>query len=439
MKYRNIMLIIFALTLIFVGIIRAEESMEKTRLVVTGLVTSGAAEKTGVIINDVLTKYDGKEVSTRNELNELKNQVKSDSVEITVIRDGKEIIYKIPKGPIGAYLAELLPDLKLKEDAVVIEGIPKLGWETGKINSFIGAVELVANHLGIKKDYVEIDGISGAAFRLHFCKDWCPSSPDPTCGYNSGEAALNALGLVFKTMHLSSDGKNKPAIKKAIMASIDKNIPVIAIDLIDVPEWGVITGYQNNGEELLCRTYFDKRNSYEIAQKFPWALYIITGTKPMANDISLYKQSFKTILANLTTKNYGQYFSGINAFEQWIEHLANSDFANMDTSKFNNAVLANSWIFDRLAMDRGDAVTYLESVAVKMPEISQKLTELAKIYRDESKMLQETKINIPNSNIVKSSKEWTQSMRQDEITLLQQAEAKEVMGLNIWQEIIKEK
>jgi len=415
----------------------AEKQTEQTMLIVQNFVPDSPADKSGILVKDIFLKYDGKPVNTLTELNEMKAELKSESVEITVLREGKELMIKLPKGQMGVYLKELLPDVKYKADAVVIESIPKLSWGTGKINSFLACVELAANYLGIKKDYVEINGVSGAAFRLHFCKDWCPSSPDPTCGYNNGEDALKALGLEYKSYSLSSDGKNKPEIKKAIMQSIDKKMPVIAIDLIDALEWGLIAGYQNNGEEFLCRTYFDKRNSYEIAQKFPWALYVITGKKDIAKDAELYRQSFKTILANLTTENYGQYYSGINAFDKWIEHLEKSDFAKMDSQKFNNAVLANGWIFDRLAVDRNDAAPYLETVAVKIPELSKKLTELANIYKEESKLLQETKINIPNSNIIKSSNEWTAEMRQEEIALLQKAKVKEEAALKIWQEIVK--
>ncbi len=434
---KNFALIVITTCFIFAGTTMVVASTEEPTLVVKSTVPESPAQRAGMLPNDILIKYNGTPVNTLKALNDLKLQAKGDSVEIVVLRNLNELTLKLPTGSMGVYLTELLPDIKYKDDAVVIEGIPKLSWESGKINSFLACVELVANHLGIKKDYVEINGVSGAAFRLHFCKDWCPSSPDPTCGYNSGEEALKAMGFGYKLYSLSSDGKNKPEIKKAIMESIDKKIPVIAIDLIQVPEWGIITGYQNDGDEILCRTYFDKRNSYEIAQKFPWALYIITGKKETAKNIDLYKQSFKTILANLTTKNYGQYFSGINAFDKWIEHLEKNDFAKMDSEKFNNAVVANGWIFDRLAIDRQDAGLYLESVAVKMPELSNKLTELANIYKQESKMLQETKVNIPNSNIIKSSIEWTPEMRQDEIALLKQAKAKEEEALKIWQEIAK--
>lgn len=415
----------------------AEKQTEQTMLIVQNFVPDSPAEKSGILVKDIFLKYDGKPVNRLTELNEMKAELKSESVEITVLREGKELMIKLPKGQMGVYLKELLPDVKYKADAVVIEGIPKLSWGTGKINSFLACVELAANYLGIKKDYVEINGVSGAAFRLHFCKDWCPSSPDPTCGYNNGEDALKALGLEYKSYSLSSDGKNKPEIKKAIMQSIDKKMPVIAIDLIDALEWGLIAGYQNNGEEFLCRTYFDKRNSYEIAQKFPWALYVITGKKDIAKDAEVYRQSFKTILANLTTENYGQYYSGINAFDKWIEHLEKSDFAKMDSQKFNNAVLANGWIFDRLIADRNIAGEYLVRVSEKIPELSSQIKELINIQQEEMKIFKETKIIIPNSNYMGSTDDWTAEMRQEEIALLQKAKAKEEAALKIWQEIVK--
>jgi hypothetical protein len=90
-----------------------------------------------------------------------------------------------------------------------------------------------------------------------------------------------------------------------------------------------------------------------------------------------------------------------------------------------------------LAVDRNDAVVYLESIVNKMPELSKELTELANIYKEEAKILQETNVNIPNSNIIKSSIEWTSEMRQEQIALLQKAKAKEESALIIWKDIVK--
>ena len=115
MTHTKFVLVFISIVLFFISTGFAKETAEPTRLVVTGLVAGGAGEKAGIKADDVFVKYDGKIVSTRDELNEYKNQVKEDSVEIAVLREDKEITFKIPKGSIGAYMKELLPDIKYKQ------------------------------------------------------------------------------------------------------------------------------------------------------------------------------------------------------------------------------------------------------------------------------------------------------------------------------------
>ena len=437
MKYQIITTLIFTGLILFVSIGMTQEPAEPTRLVVKGLVTDSPAQKAGILSNDILLQYDGKPVHTVKELNDLKTQAKGDSVEIIIRREQKEMKFKLPAGPIGVFLNERLPDLAYKADAVVIEGIPRLGWDTGKSNSFFAALEAVANQLGVKKDYIEINGMSGAAFRLQFFKDWCPSSPDPTCGYNAGEDALRELGFEFNELHLSKDGKNKEEMKKAIMESISKKTPVIAIDLIETAEWGIITGYQNNGEELLCRTYFDKREGYEIAQKFPFAIYIITNKKEAPKDIDNYKKAFEIALKNLKTEKYGDYYSGIAALNKWIEGLEKDNFAALDSQKYYNRALANAWIYDRLTADRAEAAEYLERVSNQFPEAVDKINELAQLYKAENEILKQPENTVVYSYAMKSRDDWTPEMRRKEIENLNQAKAKEEEALKIWGEVVK--
>ena len=148
------------------------EREEKTKLVVQGIIPESSAEKAGILVKDVFIKYNGFPVFTIAELNTLKDGVTSDSVDVLIKRDGKEMVIKLQKGQMGVFLKELLPDITYKKDAVVIKGIPALDWSTGKSNSFHTSIEAIANHLGIEKDYVYLYGVSGAAFRLHFHKDW---------------------------------------------------------------------------------------------------------------------------------------------------------------------------------------------------------------------------------------------------------------------------
>lgn len=437
MKYQIITALIFAGLILFVSIGITQEQVEQTRLVVKGLVTDSPAQKAGILPNDILLQYDGKPVHTVKELNDLKAQTKTDSVEIIVRREEKELKFKIPAGPIGVFLNERLPDLTFQADAVVIEGIPQLSWDTGKDNTFFAALEAAANYLGVKKDYIEINGMSGGAFRIQFCKDWCPSSPDPTCGYNVGEDGLRALGLEYQTMHLSTDGKNKPALKQIIMESIAKKRPVIAIDLVETAEWGIVTGYQNNGDELLCRTYFDQREGYEIAQKFPFAIYIITGKKEPPKDIDNYQKSFEIALKNLKTERYENYYSGIAAFNQWIKELEKDDFATLDSQKYFDRALANAWIYDRLTSDRADAVEYLERINNQFAKAAAKINELAQLYKEESELLKQPKNIVIYSYAMKSREDWTPGMRMKEVEVLRNAKAKEEAALKLWEQIAK--
>jgi membrane-associated protease RseP (regulator of RpoE activity) len=158
-------------TILAVGC-KSTDREEKARLVVQGITPRSAAEKVGIMKKDVIISYNGTPVFTIKGLNELKEGVSSDSVSVLVERGGKKMEIMLPKGQMGVYLKELLPDISYKRDAVVIEGIPPLEWSTGKSNSFHASIEAIANYLGIEKDYTYLYGVSGAAFRLHFHKEW---------------------------------------------------------------------------------------------------------------------------------------------------------------------------------------------------------------------------------------------------------------------------
>jgi len=234
-------------------------------LEVTGVVPDGPAAQAGIRIGDALVNYDGKPMGCRTELAAAQAAVQVDSVVATFRHGNKELSFVLPKGKLGIYFAEWQNDVPPDSDAKLIGGVPNLSWN--EMNSFMGALEAIGHKLGDHVDYAFLCGVSGAAFRTHFFDTWCPSSPDPSVGYDAGAVTLKARGLSATWLHVSSDGKNKPQILTAIRKSIDAGMPVLAIDLVEMPEWGVIIGYQKNGEELLCRTYFDKHKFFEVAQK----------------------------------------------------------------------------------------------------------------------------------------------------------------------------
>jgi hypothetical protein len=81
-----------------------------------------------------------------------------------------------------------------KEDKVFINNIPRLEWGKNTDNSFIRSAQLAFNALGEKYSYEFLMGISGAAFRLHFHPDWCPSAADSTTGFDVSKVLFKSLG-----------------------------------------------------------------------------------------------------------------------------------------------------------------------------------------------------------------------------------------------------
>jgi len=408
-------------------------------LLVTSVAPESEAARVGVKEGDIILSYDRKTVTSVTQLGELKQAVKTEKVELAVLRKGKKKVFKIGKGQIGIYLAERRPEIELADDAVVLEGIGKLGWETGMSNSFIGAAAVIADYLKLGKNYTHLMGVSGTAPRIHFHKDWCPSSPDPTVGFDTGVLALKALGLEYEYHHVDTKdlgrGETEEAVRKLIKESIDAGKPVIAIDLIEVPEWGIVTGYQKGGSELLCRTYFDKQEGYSIAEKFPWVIVVLKDRKQAPSDAENYKRGLKVALKVATVDSFGDYYSGAEALKRWIHRLKMDNFADMDSAKFEDVWLANAWIYQRLADDRTHAYTFLDNLGEKLPEFKEKLVELSEIYKVQVEVLKKAARSAPFPFGVAPGETWTGDMRAEEIDALGDVLEKEYEAVNILKEI----
>ena len=402
-------------------------------LEVTGVVPDGPAAKAGIRVGDALASYDGKAMGCRADLARVQAAVQVDSVVATFRRGNKELNFVLPKGKLGIYFAEWMNDVPLDSDAKLIAGVPNLSWN--EMNSFMGALQAIGHRIGDHSGYAILCGASGAAFRTHFFDTWCPSSQDPTVGFDAGTAALKARGISATWLHVSSDGKNKPQVLAAIKKSIDEGMPVLAIDLVQMPEWGIIIGYQKNGEQLLCRTYFDKHKSYEIAQKFPFAVAILKPSGKMIDPGAGVKQGFGIVVENLTTSSYGEYYSGLAAFDKWVARLRDDDFTKLDSAKLWNVLQANSWIFERLVADRKTGIQYLDIVAQMMPGLEPKVTGLKAIYQREVDRLEPLMADLPDPNSVKPGWEWSKPDRDEQVAVLVSARAFEEQALPLWKEL----
>jgi len=416
---------------------RQAESAPCHWLEVTSVVPDGPADKAGIMPGDALASYDGKPMGCRNELSTAQAAVQVDSVVAGFRRGNRLLNFVLPRGKLGIFFKEWANDIAPDPDAKMISGVPNLSWN--QMNSFMGALEAVGHKLDDHVGYSFLCGVSGAAFRTQFFDTWCPSSPDATVGFDAGAAALKARGLDATWLHVSSDGKNKPQILAAIRKSIDEGIPVLAIDLIETAEWGIIIGYQKNGEELLVRTYFDTRKAFDVAQKFPFAVAILKRDGKVPDLDASIKQGFGIVTENLAATKYGEYYSGLAAFDKWMARLRDDDFTKLDSAKLSNVVQANYWTFQRLIADRKTGIEYLSHVAGRMPGLEPSTSTISELYQKEVEALEPLLEQMPCPGSVVPGWQWAKEDRDTEIAALVKARALEEQALPVWRELAARK
>ncbi|MBC8233597.1 effector binding domain-containing protein [bacterium] len=307
----------------------------------------------------------------------------------------------------------------------VIEGVDRLQWGKGQENTYIGALTATMRAIGEDVTYDYLMGVSGAAFRLHF--QWCPSSPDATCGFDCSTPALKALGYTAYAIH--SDNNKSEEVKKvreAVVKSIDKGYPVLAIDLINVPDWGVIIGYSDGGEKFLCRTYYDKSEKYSNAEKWPWVVEIIDQKVDAPEHKESILKSLEIAVKLSNTEKYGDYTSGFAAYEIWAKELLDdAKFANLDEEELKSKNHTNAWCYSSLVDAREAAVRYLKSIGKEFSgESAKHLSTATKLYEEVVGKLKEGWKYSQFPWQLQEGESWTKEMRHSEAIAL-----KEVMTL----------
>jgi len=424
-NYLFLMLLsILCLSLLILNASKELES-EKIEITVAGFTEDSTLKTAGAQIGDILLRYEGKAIPDIKTLGDLKSGVKTDTVMLELLRNGELIKFEIPAGQLGVFLREFYPDHKFDEEAVIIDGIEKLDWGIGMENSFLAALTRIDEKFGYGLTYQDLVGLSAYGFRIHFYDGWCPSSPDATCGWDCGAYILNALGYDFEVYLLDEFAEkeyeefslDKESMIKKIVGSIDSGWPVIAIDLIRVPEWGIITGYQDKGNGLICRTYYDKTRGYDLAEKFPWVIYIIKN-RTVVDLKPLYLQSLKQAKKLYNQEDYKNYFSGIKAIEEWINALSNEQtFQEMEPEKYQEVQLANWWIYYSLWDARGYTIQYLKDNTGNFSIREKNIQQLISLYAQETKLLKAGFDFVPNPHENKAEN-WTPELRIEQINTL---------------------
>lgn len=302
-----------------------------------------------------------------------------------------------------------------QKDRVFIEGIPRMEWGKNRDNSFVRSAQLALNSLGENYSYNFLMGISGAAFRIHFHPDFCPSSADSTIGFDISRVMFKSLGYQCEFNKIDdSKFEEIQALYQKIITQINTGKPIVAINLKVCPEWGIITGYLKNRPGILCRTYFDKSEDYSLAEHAPWLSFFIGDKGDSLNNKDLFLNSLKIAIQLARTEHFEEYYSGFKAFEKWIEAL--QKYTDSLKSRNFDKVEDNWSLFNSLFDSRRSACNYLENLNDVLHLKSGR--EIIELYKNEVKIL----ADFQNNNVPKidSKAMWNPEIIDKQIHILEQ-------------------
>ncbi|WP_052429279.1 helix-turn-helix domain-containing protein [Paenibacillus borealis] len=291
----------------------------------------------------------------------------------------------------------------------IVEGISRLGFGRGMDCSWAGAMTLSLVSRGIDTTYERVMGDSGACWRVVFEPVWDYSSADALAAYDHSAPACKAYGI-----HAIQADRLEPAQraaeKLAILEDIRKGRLPIAINLRVAPEWGVITGYLENGTTLLCRSYFDDEifseleadpafqrhmkicKGYLSVDHWPYRIIRLGELTHIPSVLDNLDASLRIKLDVMQSSVHSTYATGYHALEVWSEGLLDHQwYAAADDEAYSRRLSVNRFCMMALADARRSAAAYLQD-SLPLVQDQGKLTalsEMAGVYGNMAAMLED--------------------------------------------------
>jgi hypothetical protein len=315
----------------------------------------------------------------------------------------------------------------------ILKGIRGLSWQDDEMNTFIAALQRVLEFLGEDYSYSTLMGLSGAAFRMQI--HWnglCPSGPDATCGFDSAGQILKILRLDHR-IRQASDGEER--IKSDVKKSIAAGRPAIAIDLIKVPDWGLIVGHDAQDRYQVLTYYNDHKNKPQPAEKDPWTVYLLDERLGAVKRDEAETMSLFLLRNLLENRSYGPYHTGQAGFEAWLERLQNIGcFLAGSGERRGEHLLGNYWNYISLMDARRAAKIYLqEEIRYRRFDNDAVYRKMGDLFGQEAETLSRYHITPPFQDEGRSMLE-EENIRQ-QIEVLQQAAELEKKILGLWERL----
>jgi transcriptional regulator with XRE-family HTH domain len=330
-----------------------------------------------------------------------------------------------------------------QDDSCIVENVGRLGFGKGMDCSWAGAMLTSLRAMGVEADYETVMGASGACWRSTFAPIWDYSSADALAAYDYAAPAFQAYGFTpVWTDRISRE--NRAAERQLIMADIKSRRLPLAIHLRVAPEWGVLTGYLDNGDTFLCRSYFDDETFEQLQddQEFQEEMrntkgYLYVDQWPYTivrlGDRTDAPTPRESLLASLQIKIHSMsmneakgYKLGYRALEEWSAGLLDEWYQEADEPDVARRMSVNHFCMMALVDARRCAAAYLMNSLPLLEdgEGREQLEEMASLYKKMHGGLEAFFRELPGDDSLQgtgaSSRQiWTVKLRCRQAELLQ--------------------
>ncbi|MCM1189675.1 MAG: helix-turn-helix domain-containing protein [bacterium] len=355
------------------------------------------------------------------------------------------------------YYGNRRTQLFLRDDSkCILKNVMRLSWEAGtegrwRMCSWAGALYAALEYMGESYSYEQIMGMSGACYRICFTDVWDYSCTDALVAFDYAAPLYEAVGYSFRLAERLEKQERK-AERKTVMEDIRNGRPVLAMNLRVAPEWGVITGYTDDGEHFLCRTFFDgdvfavleqeenradrrtvfeENGGYLFSDFWPFLIFHFGDKKAVPQPADILKKSLAVLVASFRGERQRGYYQGRDAYLAWIEGLSREeDFRTAEGKEdclrrlnVNDNMLCNLidarraaafWLRENLFLLSGMEREQLAKIAGNFQNIFDGLSAFYDKVRHSSSC--EIEYNAMNANGVS-----TPQLRREQIGLLEKA------------------
>ena len=257
----------------------------------------------------------------------------------------------------------------------------------GIANSFIAALSFSLKFSGKEADYVRLMGASAFAFRINIHQDMCPSAPTTFLWKELLPEAIEQAGC--KSIHIYDSWDNsileekraeaRQEIEKALKQGI---LPILWE--VEIPEWGLITGYDDELSEYTALSCFGNTLKIPYGQFGRGAAVgglsvSIPGEPNGRSPERVFLNSLHAAVRHAAQEEWNErpwYQDGLPAYEFWASII---EKGLKDGSDFNTSWYSSGTYFSA----RYCAAKYLFSMSDGNPL----LLKAAKLYQEVAERL----------------------------------------------------